>query len=231
MKGWGCLGERGVSYAAGPCRAKETAGIRLTAPGAAVKLLGGEDSRMYPVACECGQVHQVPATMAGSRFPCACGREVSVPSLGRLKASVGQSAVSAEVRIEQMLQRGMLPEETSCLVCRKPTKDVAHAWTVCERATVQQPGGWVTSLLSFVTILWGFIIFYKQLRETSEGRDLRFRLPLRVCRDCTDQLRDPRRLKETLLDVPVYSDLLQKYPDADVSLDAGLPGIDRRVNA
>jgi hypothetical protein len=153
---------------------------------------------------------------------------VAVPSLSALKASAGESAMSAEVRIEQMLQRGMLPEETACLVCRTPTKHAAHAWMVCERATVQQPGDWETGRWWFVTMLFGFLTFRKQLRETTEGRDLRFRLPLRVCRDCAGPLRNPKVLKGILLDVPVYAELLDKYPDADVSLDVGLAGIVRR---
>jgi hypothetical protein len=64
--------------------------------------------------------------------------------------------------------------------------------------------------------------------DTVHGRDVRYRLPLRICPDCTGQLRDARLLKETLLDVPVYAELLDKYPHADVSLDLELAGIARR---
>jgi hypothetical protein len=56
---------------------------------------------------------------------------------------------------------------------------------------------------------------------------VRFRLPLRVCRDCTDQLRDAGVLKATLLEVPVYAELLDKYPGAGLSLDVGLAGLTR----
>jgi hypothetical protein len=170
----------------------------------------------------------VSATDAGCRIACACGRELVVPSLSALKASAGQSARSAEVRIEQLLRRGLLPEGTTCLLCRSTTKDVAHCWTVCERAIVQQPTGWYLSALNVVSMLFGVLTFRKVLHETSKGRDLRLRLPLRVCGNCTGQLRDPRVLKETLFAVPVYAELLDKYPDADVSLDVGLAGLTRR---
>jgi hypothetical protein len=183
---------------------------------------------MYTVECECGAVRSVLPTDAGSRLPCACGREIVVPSLSALKATAGQSAMSAEVRIEQMLQRGVLPRETNCLVCETPTTAVAHCWTTCERAVVQQPTDWQFSPWNVVSLVFGVLTFRKVEHERSEGRDLRFRLPLRVCPDCTDQLRDPRRMKETLLDVPAYAELLDKYPDADVSLDLGLAGIVRR---
>jgi hypothetical protein len=32
-------------------------------------------------------------------------------------------------------------------------------------------------------------------------------------------------LKETLLDVPIYAELLERYPGTDVSLDIGLAGL------
>ena len=183
---------------------------------------------MYSIECDCGAVRSVLATDAGSRLPCPCGRELAVPSLSALKASTGQSAMSAEVRVEQMLHRGTLPREANCLLCEKPTTAVAHCWTTCERAVVQQPTGWQFSLWNFISLAFGVLTFRKVVYERAEGRDLRFRLPLRVCPECTDQLRDPRRLKETLLDVPAYAELPNKYPDADVSLDLGLAGIVRR---
>src|SRR4051794_2642199 len=97
---------------------------------------------MYPVSCTCGRVQEVPPTLAGGRVPCACGLELAVPSLSALKASQGQSAMSAEVRIKQMLERRMLPEETQCLLCRTVTSNVCHCWTTCERPRVEQPTGW-----------------------------------------------------------------------------------------
>jgi len=178
---------------------------------------------MYAVQCKCGAVRPVSATDAGGRVACACGREVVVPSLSALKASAGQSAMSAEVRIEQLLARGLLPEGTTCLVCRRATNDVAHCWTVCERERQVQAAGWKVGYLGLV---FGVLSFWKE-RDRTEGRDVRFRLPLRVCRDCTDQLREAGVLKTALLEVPVYAGLLDKYPDADLSLDVGLAGLTR----
>ncbi len=57
----------------------------------------------YPVICDCGKVHEVTGGQAGSSFPCGCGKTVEVPTLGTLKRSVGQSAVSADWEIEHRL--------------------------------------------------------------------------------------------------------------------------------
>lgn len=183
---------------------------------------------LYPVECTCGRIHDVPTTMAGGKVACGCGLQVPIPSLSALKARAGESAMSAEVQIESLLQRGMLPSETKCLSCGVTTDEVCHCWTTCERAKVDQPSGWELTPLVWVSMLFGFITLRKVNRERVEGRDLRFRLPLRVCANCRAELKDPRRLKETLLEVPLYGRLLDKYPDTDVSLDVGIAGLTPR---
>jgi hypothetical protein len=139
--------------------------------------------------------------------------------------------MSAEVRLEQMLQRGLLPQERNCLVCERPTSGLAYCWTSCERARVEQPTGWELSPWVWVTMLFGFLTLRKVRTERVEGRDLRFRLPLRICVDCGGQLRDIMRLKLTLMEVPVYAELLAKYPDAEVSFDPGLAGVARNARS
>jgi len=185
---------------------------------------------LYNVQCECGQTLQVPATMAGGRLSCTCGREILVPSLSKLKGQSGGSAMSAEIRLDDMLRRGVLPEENICLICQKPTTSVAHCWTTCERPQVEREHGWFQYIVR--TITFDLLGLAQDMRytegDTVHGRDLRYRLPLRVCPDCTGQLCDARLLKETLLDVPVYAELLDKYPHAEVSLDLALAGIARR---
>src|SRR5204863_9925882 len=97
---------------------------------------------LYPVQCECGRTHQVAAAMAGGRVACPCGRHLVVPSLSKLKGQSGRLAMSAEVRLDDMLQRGMLPQETNCLLCRNPTVAVAYCWTTCEWPQVEHEHGW-----------------------------------------------------------------------------------------
>jgi len=183
---------------------------------------------LYPIQCECGAICRVDATQAGSIIHCKCGRQVAIPSLSKLKAMHGESAMSADLRIEQMLERGMLPAETNCLICQSATKDVTYCWMVCERANVQQSTDWEPSWWAVFTVWLGFISFKKMIGETVDGRDRRFRLPLRVCANCRNQLRDTILLKETLQEVPIYDEMLTRFPDADVSLDLGLSDMTRR---
>jgi hypothetical protein len=145
-----------------------------------------------------------------------------------MKARAGESAMSAEMQIESLLERGKLPSETKCLSCGVPTNEICHCWTTCERAKVDQPSGWELTPWVWVTISFGFITLRRINRERIEGRDLRIRLPLRVCANCRAELKDRRRLKETLLEVPLYARLLDKYPGTNVSLDVGIAGLTPR---
>lgn len=182
----------------------------------------------YPVQCECGSVHQVAATQAGDRFACSCGQMVDVPSLSALKARVGQAAMSAEVRIEQLLGQGRLPLESKCVVCHATTKHVRHCWTTFERAKVDQAFGWALSAWTYLSLFFGTVVFWRRKVERIEGRDRRFHLPIRCCANCVDQLVEPSRLREAMLDVPLYAELLARYPEATLSLDCGLANVARK---
>lgn len=182
----------------------------------------------YVVPCECGIHHSVEATTAGSRLPCQCGREITVPSLSKLKQAAGESAGSAEVRIEHLLRKGLLPGETTCVECRVKTSSVWHCWVTCERPKVEQATGWGLSAWNYVSLFFGTLIFRRVRRDRVEGRDLSFRLPLRVCPSCQELLADPVLLRRGVMEVPLYAELLQKYPEAGVSLDLGLDALTSR---
>jgi hypothetical protein len=181
----------------------------------------------YPVKCECGKTQRVEGTLAGSVLPCPCGQSIQVPSLSQLKSSVGEAALSAEVRIEQMIRLGMLPEEKRCLMCGLYTEDVQHVWTVCERIEVQEPAirNWWAHVLLILFVGLFFYVFillylFRRYEEKAHGRDVRLRLPLRVCRECDDDLDDPAILRNVVMKVPHYEELLEKYPDAELSVRA-----------
>lgn len=183
----------------------------------------------YPVPCECGQVHRVAATLAGSQLACTCSREVAVPSLSKLKVKAGEAPLSAELRIQHMLQLGMLPEETSCRLCGTETKHTFYCWAVCERVEVKRgPSVW-TIVVTYVFFGFLFAAIMAALRdrtgETEMGRDVRFRLPLRVCEKCSPELKDYATLKETVWRVPVYRELIDKYPDTALAFDAERKGV------
>src|SRR6478672_689865 len=145
----------------------------------------------YTLQCDCGKTLQVPGAMAGGRVLCACRREVLVPSLSKLKGQSGNSAMSAEIRLDDMLRRGVLPQDATCLTCRKPTTSVVFCWTTCERPQVEREHGWFQYIVRAVT--FDLLGLAQDMIDTKgdavHGRDLRYRLPLRICPDCTDQLR------------------------------------------
>ena len=182
----------------------------------------------YAVYCECGASQHVSAALAGSQVRCACGREIAVPSLSALKSNVGRSALGVQFRVRDLLDRGVLPRETRCLLCKTPTETTVYCWATCERPYVKPRTG-ILKYVAFGLLLGLFGMFLAAAAEESEdevhGEDVRLRLPLRVCGNCSEQLRDALLLKETLLDVPTYAELLERYPATDVSLDIGLAGL------
>ena len=50
------------------------------------------------------------------------------------------------------------------------------------------------------------------------GEDRTFSLPLRVCGKCSPGLVHPRKMREALCRVPVYRRLLEKFPEAKISM-------------
>lgn len=172
----------------------------------------------YPVACECGKEHQVTGGQAGSSFPCGCGKVVEVPTLGALKRSVGQSAVSAELEIEHRLADGSLPEERNCVLCGARTPDTLMVSVECERSEVKSNFKWWYWLL-FPFLLFKLIVIfaYATRRVERHGRDVSFRLPVRVCKPCQPQMRTAADARDALFQSELYARLLAKYPHAVVS--------------
>jgi hypothetical protein len=120
------------------------------------------------------------------------------------------------MEIRALLRDGSLPEELECLRCRTVTTDVCHAEVICERSEVSQPG-WKFRPFA---LLFGWLVFTWSGEARERGRDIGFRLPLRLCRECAGRLHGPT-LAQVLRCVPVYARLLDKYTDADISLDRG----------
>jgi hypothetical protein len=175
----------------------------------------------YPLRCECGKQHRVAGTLAGSFISCDCGRQLKVPSLSRLKSHVGESALSPEVRLDQMLQLGMLPVETRCGCCGKETPNVVHFWVVCEQIEVYDAArmNWFATIL--IALSFDFVSLLEH-DDRERGSDIRLRLPLRVCDGCAPQLKEQAILEKAVWSIPVYGDLREKYPRAELSLEAEL---------
>ncbi len=167
----------------------------------------------YSVTCGCGRIIPVGPGSAGMRLECPCRRTVEVPSLHELRLAAGEVAVSADVVIETLLREGRLPEERDCVGCDLPTEDVSYAHVECARAEVRKPG-WT---LNPLWLLVGYLVFKREGEVQVRGRDVAYRLPVRVCEGCARGLNNSgiRRLLEQ---VPLYAQLLAKYPRARVSL-------------
>ena len=171
----------------------------------------------YPVRCECGATLQVPGTAAGTIQTCRCGRAVAVPSLVRLKASAGEAVVSAELELQHLLLNGSLPLEQDCVVCDLPTNQQTVFAVVCERPEEKgQVPVWQQFLLIWISPL--LYLWHMASRRTEvHGRDVSFRLPVRVCEACRPSLRGRGATFDALCHTPVYARLLEKYPHASIS--------------
>jgi hypothetical protein len=177
----------------------------------------------YQLECECGEKVMVRESAAGATEVCRCGRTLVVPSLHELRRQAGlpEPRLSPEKVVEVLLLARKLPEERHCLLCGDATDASISCRTECARAYVRsgQPPWWVY-LLGFLTFGWlGVLVASASAKEDREwGEDRIFSLPLRVCTTCQPRLTGPAELKAALGRVPVYRRLLEKYPNARVSV-------------
>jgi hypothetical protein len=180
----------------------------------------------HRVDCECGDGVTVEETAAGTTVLCRCGRGVVIPSLRELRRRAGRAepAVSQDLAVESLLLAGKLPEEDHCVLCGVATDTYLCYRTECERARVEgpRPARW-TYLPAFLAFGWlgaiGIAVARSKARDSQEwGEDRIYSLPLRICGPCGEGLTDPTKVKAALRRVPLYRRLLEKYPQARVSL-------------
>jgi hypothetical protein len=177
----------------------------------------------YELTCECGNKIRVRETAAGAREECVCGRTIVVPSLHELRRRAGfdEPKLSPEKTVETLLLAGKLPQEDHCVLCSCATDDFILCTTECERAYVQsgRPPWWVY-LLGYMTFgLIGTVLVHSTKTSAQEwGRDRVFTLPLRVCAGCQPRLTEHESLRAALWRVPVYRRLLEKYPQARITV-------------
>jgi hypothetical protein len=176
----------------------------------------------YQVSCECGRRLPVPGTAAGSRVPCRCGREVDVPALSALRREAGETSFPPEVLIEQLLLEGKLPEENWCACCEAETDHIVRFQVDCERVESREQGSAMTAVFTSLWLFFGWIaMVFARDEQTDErvlGKNVAFELPLRVCPLCSQTVRGERAIRSALVRVPLYSQLLKKYPHAKVRL-------------
>lgn len=174
----------------------------------------------YPVPCACGATLQIPGSAAGSQLTCRCGRTVEIPKLSRLKAAVGESSLSPDFELEQLVLADTLPLESDCVLCHRPTGNRARYLVTCEVATVDdgEMPWWQKVLVVLGFGLIGFVVFGfgKVRRPSVRGRDVILPIPVRVCPGCGETLTTQAAVREAMECTPAYARLFEKYPGATI---------------
>jgi hypothetical protein len=161
---------------------------------------------------------------AGGEVNCACGRAVRVPPLTELRVRAGLPPyhISPELLIEHLLGSGELPPDKHCLDCNRLTDCVMFVAVECERLRLEKRQSMLWYIPVYLLTNWivALALFDRERHRDHPkeyGRDKIYRLPLPVCENCHAKLR-PRQAKEWLRRVPVYEQLLDKFPNAVVTL-------------
>ena len=171
----------------------------------------------YPVRCECGKTHQVPGSAAGTALACDCRRTVEIPSFAKLKSSVGELSVSVDLLIPHMLASGELPVESECVLCYQRTDSTVVAVVECEREKMSQKNTLVWYEILMLPISWMLVVvsyFNRQKYSRLIGKDVIFRLPVRICETCKPDVQSASQVRDALLKTDLYRQLFEKYPQA-----------------
>jgi hypothetical protein len=182
----------------------------------------------FGVTCECGQTGTVSQGAAGTSVSCPCGRTVPVPSLRELQrlAGVERAQPSPELVVEVMLAKRQLPQERHCVLCEEATDGILCCTAECEKAYVEGGPSWRSQalgffILSLISLVFGWIwliILGRDKVEREQGKDRIYVLPLRICEECRRHLTQPEAIIAAMLRVPLYKQLLDKYPETTVSV-------------
>jgi hypothetical protein len=186
--------------------------------------LHGVESMSYTVNCECGAPHEVSANQAGANLACSCGRTVNVPALSSLRKSVGETPVPMNTiqTIQMMLRNGELPSNAICPYSGRPANETMIFHVQCERTWTR--GGDPNEGNILYGLLAGFRSFTiaATCAQPAEqlGRETSLELPIRISSDVREKLKKNRRqkkLRALLQETPIYSQLLQEFPEATVT--------------
>jgi hypothetical protein len=190
----------------------------------------------YPVACECGKVHQCPTGYAGSKFACHCGKPVEVPGLSDLRRMALEQGVPAEHEVELRIREESLPIETECVLCGEVTPAAVmtglicspikptptHHWwlwfclTTCAFLLIAYPGFFVILLAVYLFVVIPVFLWWR-IKRPPQKPGKWFTVPVRVCDECAPRMDDPAGASEAVNATPLYRRLLEGYPDAVIS--------------
>lgn len=153
------------------------------------------------------------------------GQSGDVPNLSALRKSAGDSPVPLNTieRIRAMIQSGDLPSGDICPYSRRPANCTIYVHVQCERLSVRGGDSLdIRDAIAYVLLFgWiGVLIAYRKSQPREElGRDTSIELPLRISSDVGSKvlaIRGQKKLKMLLRETPIYAELLQDFPDAEV---------------
>jgi hypothetical protein len=156
---------------------------------------------------------------AGADLRCDCGRSISVPGLKELRLQAGLPAYdpSPELLLRETFDINDVPGDDGCVACGAATDQIVRVVAECEKAWGKRAGfEWGTFFLSL--LLLPLVVFRWRNVDQMRGSDKFFVLPIRVCPQCQQALKGTARIKDCLRHIPVYRRLLDKFPDATVSI-------------
>jgi hypothetical protein len=123
---------------------------------------------------------------------CACGRELSVPSLAVLREGAGLTSyeIAPEAKILGMLERGELPART-CVDCGRTESPVLPLFANCEQAhSSETSGGGGLAAIGVAAIVagWFYSGFFREDDRggvVSHGRVTDVPVPTSLCVACS----------------------------------------------
>lgn len=170
------------------------------------------------VTCECGQKKEIIPANCGSSVNCICGKTIDVPRLSDVRRSCGQTPYATTIieRLHSMSRSNELPPTDRCCCCQSIAIENVSCIVQCESHAISGPGFWKTCVMIVLSPSWILSMLLSSFGTPEvHGRATAIRLPLPVCGLCKKKvLASDAERKKALRNIPLYEELLLKYPDA-----------------
>lgn len=188
------------------------------------------DAIAVSLDCKCGRSVIARSADAGSSINCPCGRSVPVPRLSHLRTMVGRDAfVTNPVEAIAKAQRaGQSPAGDKCLLCGAHSPAIYRCDATCESSHVKRSASAepndIPRLIAFMFLGWVAKLILSRSGSNEavvHGHDVGVSFDLPVCDHCAATSGKPTRptvAKEIMCRVPVYQELLQRYPELTLSV-------------
>jgi hypothetical protein len=178
----------------------------------------------FNIDCPCGKQNTVSGGSAGATIVWACGQAITVPSLSKLREQAGLPPYDPGplLLIQHLLATNQLPGTKLCAACGHETDHVVEVRAQCETSyRTESNDRSIGEVLFWLLVFTPGLLFKSRRRTVNEfGRDTVLSLPLPVCDGCRPSLGRRKAIKRSVQKIPLYGELLEKYPDAKLTLVA-----------